>query len=35
HQVVLRCCFVYLRYDTQATVIERKIENCVPYELEK
>ncbi|WP_436943763.1 histidine phosphatase family protein [Staphylococcus xylosus] len=35
HQVVLRCCFVYLRYDSQATVIERKIENCVPYELEK
>lgn len=35
HQVVLRCFFVYLRYDTQATVIERKIENCVPYELEK
>ena len=35
HQVVLRCCFVYLRYDTQATVIDRKIENCMPYELEK
>ena len=35
HQVVIRCCFVYLGYDLEATVIDRKIENCVPYELEK
>lgn len=34
HQVVIRCFLVYLRYETKETVIDRKIENCVPYELE-
>ncbi|WP_436860915.1 histidine phosphatase family protein [Staphylococcus caeli] len=35
HQVVIRCCLVYLGYDSEETVIDRKIENCVPYEVEK
>ncbi|PHK48547.1 histidine phosphatase family protein [Staphylococcus edaphicus] len=35
HQVVIRCCLVYLGYETEETVIDKKIENCVPYEVEK
>ncbi len=35
HQVVIRCCLVYLGYENKDTVIDKKIENCVPYEVEK
>ena len=34
HQVVIRCCFVYLGYENKTSVIDKKIENCVPYEIE-
>ena len=34
HQVVIRCIFVYLGYETKAQVIDKKIENCKPYYVE-
>lgn len=34
HQVVIRCCFVYLGYENKASVIDKQIDNCVPYEIE-
>ncbi|RIP34761.1 histidine phosphatase family protein [Staphylococcus gallinarum] len=34
HQVVIRCILVYFGYETKESVIDKKIENCVPYVLE-
>ena len=35
HQVVIRCMMVYLGYDKQETAIDREVDNCVPYVVEK
>lgn len=35
HQVVIRCILVYLGYETEETAVDKKIENCVPIEVEK
>ncbi len=35
HQVVIRCILVYLGYETEETAVDKKVENCVPIEVEK